>query len=72
MPFHRSLRNRSWLRAVVPAALAFALGAVPAAGGLEVDAEATDVSARAHINIDPVTLNDLRGRVILLELFSTT
>lgn len=67
-----SRRLSPWLRALVPGALVFALGAVPAQAGLEVGAEATEVSAAEHINIDPVTLNELKGRVILLELFTTT
>lgn len=65
-------RIRPWLLGLVPGALAFFLGAVPAQAALEVGAEATDVTAAEHINIDPVALNELRGRVILLELFSTT
>ncbi|MCA9316323.1 MAG: hypothetical protein H6806_01000 [Planctomycetes bacterium] len=61
-----------WLSAMAPAALLLGLAVGPAHAGPEVGADATDVSAQAHINIDPVTLNELKGRVILLELFSTT
>lgn len=59
-----------WLTATSLAALAVL--AHPASAELAVGAEAVDVEARAHINIEPVKLSELKGRLILLELFSTT
>ncbi|MGE0192659.1 MAG: hypothetical protein AB7T63_11530 [Planctomycetota bacterium] len=61
-----------WLTGLAPAALLLGLAVGPAHAGPEVGMDATDVSAQAHINIDPVTLAELKGRVILLELFTTT
>lgn len=55
------------------AALAILLSASPAAAeGVAVGADAPDVTAQGFINTDPVKLSDLKGRLILLELFSTT
>jgi hypothetical protein len=60
-------------RALMPAALTLAFLVTPAAHAeLEIGAEAVDVSAQEYVNIEPVKLVDLSGRLILLELWKTT
>ena len=54
-------------------ALCVLLSAGPAmAGGVDVGAEAPSFGAGAFINTEAVSIEDLAGRLILLELFSTT
>jgi len=61
-------RKRLFLGAI---ALVFALAA-PASAGVEVGAEAPEFEADGYINTEPVKLGDLKGRLILLELWKTT
>ncbi len=66
-----------YLRALAPAALTLAFLVAPvslpsAHAELELGAEAVDVSAQEYVNIEPVKLVDLSGRLILLELWKTT
>ena len=60
--------------AFVPGALAFLLFLAPATvrGELAAGAEAGEVQAKEYINSEPVKLSELKGRLILLELFKTT
>lgn len=44
----------------------------PAQAAVEVGAEAVEVEAQDFVNVEPLKLTDLRGRLILLELFTTT
>jgi hypothetical protein len=44
----------------------------PASAGVEVGSEAPDFGAGGQFNSEPVKLSELKGRLILLELFSTT
>ena len=53
-------------------ALCALLSAGPASAGVEVGAEAPTFDAGDFINTEPVTIADLAGRLIFLELFSTT
>ncbi len=55
-------------------ALSLLLLVAPASAGegVEIGAEAPDVSGGDFINTEPVKLSELKGRLILLELFSTT
>ncbi len=53
-------------------ALSILLTATPASAGVEIGAEAPDVTGQGFINTDPVKLSELKGRLILLELFTTT
>lgn len=60
--------------AVLPLVLCFAL-AVPAAAegvGLGEGDRAAPFEGKEFVNTDPVSLKSLRGRMVLLELFSTT
>ncbi len=41
-------------------------------GGVPIGDEAPDFDAGEFVNTEPVRLSDLKGRLILLELFSTT
>jgi len=52
--------------------LSLLLAPPPARAELEPGAEAVQVVAQEYVNTEPVALLDLKGRVILLELFSTT
>lgn len=69
-----SPRRRSGLLVLAPAvlALSLALGPAPAGAELGTGVEAPDVEAVEYINIDPVKLSDLSGRLVLLELWKTT
>ena len=53
-------------------ALAVFLMAAPASAEVGVGEEAPSFGAGAYINTEPVELEQLKGRLILLELFSTT
>ena len=53
-------------------ALSLLLLATPASAGVEIGAEAPEVTGADFINTEPVKLSELKGRLILLELFSTT
>ena len=53
-------------------ALSLLLVPAPASAEVEVGADAPDMSAQEFINTEPVKLSELKGRLILLELFSTT
>lgn len=48
------------------------LAASGAARAAEVGDVAPDFEGRDFFNTDPITLKDLRGHVVLLELFSVT
>ena len=58
----------------VPAlcALLLAVALTPALAEVEMGAEAPEVEAKAYINIEPVTLSQLKGRLVFLELWKTT
>ena len=45
--------------------------ATPASAGLEVGEEAPDFESGGILNSEPIALSDLKGRLILLELFGT-
>ena len=53
-------------------ALFVLLLASPAVAEQAVGEEATSFGAAGYINTEPVEISDLKGRLILLELFSTT
>ena len=67
-------RRRFLKRALSPLALALLLLLGPGTARAEVEtgADAPDVTAGAQLNIEPVTLAGLKGRLIFLELFTTT
>jgi len=52
--------------------VAGAFAALPARAEVPVGDDAPDVKAEAYLNTEPVTLAKLKGRLILLELFTTT
>jgi hypothetical protein len=54
------------------AALSTLLMVSPAHAGVEVGADAPDFDAKEFINTEPVKFSELKGRLILLELFTTT
>ena len=60
------------IRTVVGAAALVFLLASPASAGVEVGADAPHFDAGDSINTEPMTVTDLKGRLILLELFATT
>ena len=60
------------IRALVGASALVLLLASPASAGVEVGEEAPDFSAGGCINSEPISIAELKGRLILLELFSTT
>lgn len=60
------------IRMLVGALALVPLLAAPASAGLEVGAEAPDFSAGGCLNSEPISVGELKGRLILLELFSTT
>ena len=62
------IRSRCFLGAI---ALVLMLS-TSASAGVEVGAEAPDFGAEGQFNSEPVKLSDLKGRLVLLELFSTT
>ena len=53
-------------------ALMLLMGAGIVYAKAEVGDDATDVTASDFINIEPIKMLDLKGRVIFFELFSTT
>ena len=53
-------------------ALTLLLAATPASAGVEVGAEAPDFDGGEFINSEPFKISDMKGRLMLLELFSTT
>ena len=53
-------------------ALTIAIGYVPAIAEVETGAEAPEVDAKEYINTEPITLSQLSGRLIFLELWKTT
>jgi hypothetical protein len=59
-------------RVLAATALVALLAASPVRAELEPGVDAPDVTAQAFINTEPVKLADLAGRVVFLELFSTT
>ena len=60
-------------RSLVAATTLIALCAAGTARAeLEAGVDAPDVTAQAFINTEPLSLADLKGRVVFLELFSTT
>lgn len=63
------LRRRILLGAL---AVGFLLAPAPARAEVAVGAEAPDVEAKEFINVEPISLSQLSGRLILLELFTTT
>ena len=71
-------RSRTWgppgrlLLGAGALSLSLLLAPPPARAELQPGAEAVDVTAQEYINTEPVALLELKGRVILLELFSTT
>ena len=52
-------------------ALSLLLMTSPAYAEVEVGAEGPDVTGDGYFNTDPVKMSDLKGRLILLELFGT-
>lgn len=72
-------RTRAMSVPFLPGLLASALGlcllAAPASAGSGIELKEGDAAAafegKDFINTDPVSLKSLRGRVVLLELFST-
>lgn len=54
------------------AALYALLLVTPGYAEVEVGAEAPDLGAKDFFNTEPVKFAELKGRLILLELFSTT
>jgi hypothetical protein len=67
-------RFRLGWKALAGAALAaiVLLGAAPATAEVPLGEDAPEVEAQDFINTQPVKLTDLSGRLILLELFTTT
>ena len=53
-------------------ALSLCLVVTPASAGVEIGADAPDFSGGEFINSEPFKISDMKGRLILLELFSTT
>lgn len=53
-------------------ALTLLLAVTPASAGVEIGADAPEVTGGDFINTEPVKLSELKGRLVLLELFSTT
>ncbi len=47
-------------------------GSLPARAEVPVGDAAPDVKAEVYLNTEPVTVANLKGRLILLELFTTT
>ena len=68
-PEDNFMKIRTLLGALALTPLVFA---VPAEAGVEVGAEAPDFGAGDYFNIEPVKLSELAGRLVFLELFSTT
>lgn len=67
---HNRFARSGLLAAVVAALLAF--GAAPVGAEVAPGEDAPEVEAKAFLNIEPLKLTDLTGRLILLELFTTT
>ena len=57
---------------VAAAALSALLLVTPGYAEVEVGADAPDFEAKDFINTEPVKFSELKGRLILLELFTTT
>lgn len=53
-------------------ALSALLFAGPAHAGVEVGEEAPSFNSGDFINCEPIQISDLTGRLVLLELFTTT
>lgn len=53
-------------------ALSTMLFAGPASAGVEVGEEAPTFNSGEYLNSAPVQISDLTGRLVLLELFTTT
>ena len=72
----QSFRSRVRRTLVAGGAAAVAMAtlwaATPARAAVSVGEEAPDVTAEIHLNTEPVSVAGLKGRVILLELFTTT
>jgi len=67
------IRTRNFLFLLAGGALALALAAPLSADvGLGAGDAAIDFEGKDFVNTDPVSLKSLRGRIVLLELFSTT
>ena len=62
------------MRYLPPLALAILLllGSGTVRAEVETGVDAPDVTAGAELNTEPVTLAGLKGRLIFLELFTTT
>jgi hypothetical protein len=54
------------------AALSLLFISAPASAEVAVGADAPTFQSGDYVNTDPVQISDLKGRLILLELFSTT
>jgi peroxiredoxin len=56
--------------------LVFALAALASArivrADVEIGQDAPEIEAREYVNVEPVKLADLRGRIVLLQIFRTT
>ena len=72
-PLFRSVLETRSSRLIVGVALttAFFLAALPA-HALDVGDQAAEFEGKDFFNTDAISLKDLRGRVVLFELFSTT
>ena len=69
LSLRRGLRSLS-LGALVASFLF--LGSSDTVAAVAVGDEAPEVTGGAHFNCEPVKLSDLKGRLVFLELFSTT
>ena len=63
------MRTRTLIGAT---ALCVLMLASPASAGIEVGEEAPDFQGEGYFNTEPITVGALKGRLIFLELFSTT
>ena len=73
-PRRRSAWRRT-VRGLAVGALALSLfigSSAPAYGEVAVGDEAPDFDAAHYFNSEPVKISDLKGRLVLVELFSTT
>ena len=68
MQRHRRFR----VPAAAALALLFLLAPAPARAEVAVGEDAPQVEAQGYVNTEPVSLTDLKGRVVLLELWKTT